>query len=196
MFSAKKLAVAFIAVLFIVFAQSAFAADETAVSKDNVKELAKTEVTGSRLAEEVSDVPVPAYVVTREDIEKSGARSVQDVLERVPGVTGLLGSASMAQDKGITVRGLNTEVLLLVDGVPFMGANHGVGADLGSPFDLRAVPLESVERIEVVKGASSAIYGSNAAGGVINVITRKGADKSSGSIKVDGVDLRDVTQLS
>lgn len=180
----KKTGIILFLIFSFAFIQTAFAA-ETAASSD-VKELAGVEVTGSRLAGEISDIPAPAYVVTREDIEKSGARSVQDVLERVPGVTGLIGSAAMAQSKGITVRGLNTEVLLLVDGVPFMGASHGVGADLGSAFDLRAVPLESVERIEVVKGANSAIYGSNAAGGVINVITRKGADKSSGSIKVEG----------
>lgn len=162
----------------------AFAA-EKAVSAD-VAEVAAVEVTGSRLAESTADVPAQTYVITREDIDNSAARDVQDVLSKVPGVNGLLNSASMAQSKGITVRGLNSEVLLLVDGIPYMGADYGVGADLGSPFDLRSIALTDVERIEVVKGAGSAIYGSNAAGGVINIITRKPSDKSSGSITLEG----------
>lgn len=165
-------------------AAPALAAEE-AKSAD-VAEVAAVEVTGSRLAESIADVPAQTYVITRGDIDNSAARDVQDVLSRVPGINGLLNSASMAQSKGITVRGLNSEVLLLVDGIPYMGSDYGVGADLGSPFDLRSIALTDVERIEVVKGAGSAIYGSNAAGGVINIITRKPADKSTGSITLEG----------
>lgn len=149
-------------------------------------EVGAVEVTGSRLAEDVADVPVPVYVITREEIARSGARSTQELLSRIPGVTGLVNSAAMTQAKGISVRGLNTEVLLLVDGVPMMNASYGVGPTLGSPFDLRSVLPGSIERIEVVKGASSAIYGSNAAGGVINVITKKGAEKSGASVLFEG----------
>lgn len=161
----------------------AFAA-EKAVSAD-VAEVAAVEVTGSRLAESTADVPAQTYVITREDIDNSAARDVQDVLSKVPGVNGLLNSASMAQDKYVSVRGLTTEVLLLVDGVPYMGTNYGTGS-MGNPFDLRGISLTDVDRIEVVKGAGSAIYGSNAAGGVINIITRKPSDKSSGSITAEG----------
>lgn len=161
----------------------AFAA-EKAVSAD-VAEVAAVEVTGSRLAESTADVPAQTYVITREDIDNSAARDVQDVLSKVPGVNGLLNSASMAQDKYVSVRGLTSEVLLLVDGVPYMGTNYGTGA-MGNPFDLRSVSLTDVERIEIVKGAGSAIYGSNAAGGVINIITRKPTDKSAGSMTLEG----------
>lgn len=148
--------------------------------------LGAVEVTGSRLAEDVEDVPAPVYVITRDEIERSGARSAQELIARVPGVTGLVNSAAMTQSKGVSVRGLSTEVLLLIDGVPAMNASYGVGAALGSPFDLRSVPPGDIERIEVVKGASSAIYGSNAAGGVINIITRKSAEKSGGAILLEG----------
>lgn len=160
----------------------AFAA-EKAVSAD-VAEVAAVEVTGSRLAESTADVPAQTYVITREDIDNSAARDVQDVLSRVPGVNGLLNSASMAQDKSsVLVRGLATEVLLLVDGVPYLGTNYMSGSN---PFDLRSISLTDVDRIEVVKGAGSAIYGSNAAGGVINIITRKPSDKTTGSITLEG----------
>gem|GEM_PF-281983 len=157
-----------------------------AYAEDGVAEVAHVEVTGSRLAEDIDEVPASAYVVTSEDIRTSGARSTQELLDRIPGVSGLRNSSSAALDKSVTVRGLTSEVLLLVDGIPFMTSSYGTGVSMGSPFDLRTVPLDSIERIEVVKGASSAIYGSNAAGGVINVITKKGTSKSSARIMTEG----------
>lgn len=157
-----------------------------ATADSNPVEVEAVEVTGSRLAEDIGDVPVPAYVITKEEIARSGARSTQEILTRIPGVTGLINSASAAQSKGITIRGLNTEVLLLVDGVPAMNSSYGIGASHGSPFDLRSIAPGSIERIEVVKGASSAIYGSSAAGGVINIITQKGGEQSGGSVTLEG----------
>lgn len=173
----------YVAFILAVLAAGAFAGTASAEAPVTV---GAVEVTGSRLAEDVEDVPAPAYVITREEIERSGARSAQELIARVPGVTGLVNSAAMTQSKGVTVRGLNTEVLLLIDGVPAMNASYGVGAVLGSPFDLRAIPPGDIERIEVVKGASSAIYGSNAAGGVINIITRKGAEKNGAAVLLEG----------
>lgn len=174
-------------IVVFLFSVPAFAAESADVNED-VREIARVEVTGSRLAEDIQDVPASAYVITSEDIKNSGARSTQEVLDRVPGVNGLRNSSSMALDKSVTVRGLTSEVLLLVDGIPFMTSSYGTGVSMGSPFDLRTIPLESIERIEVVKGASSAVYGSNAAGGVINVITKKGAEKSTASIITEGGD--------
>lgn len=171
-------------VLTILFCSAPLSANET--KSGDIAEVAGVEVTGSRLADSIADVPSPTYVVTREEIERSGARDVQEALSYVPGVNTLVNAASMAQSKGVSIRGLNTEVLLLVDGIPFMNNNFGVGEQLGSPFDLRSISLTDVERIEVAKGASSAIYGSSAAGGVINVITRGGAEKSSGRVLVEG----------
>lgn len=181
----KKGIIVYPIIIMLLLSASAFADDKSDL-KEEIKELARVEVTGSRLAEDINDVPVPAYVITREEIENSGARNIQEVLDRVPGVIGLRNSAAAAQDKGVIVRGLTSEVLLLVDGIPFMTSSYGTGVALGSPFDLRTVPIESIERIEIVKGASSAVYGSNAAGGVINVITKKGAGKSTASILVEG----------
>lgn len=141
----------------------AFGADEPVV-----------EVLGSRVSS-MEDLPAMVHRVTSDDIRRSGARNLQEVLDLLPGVNGLVSGAGMAQSKGISVRGMTTEVLLLVDGVPFMTSSYGTGAVLGAPFDLRTVPLSSIERVEVLKGASSALYGSHGLGGVINVVTRKGA---------------------
>ncbi|MBP8683780.1 MAG: TonB-dependent receptor [Synergistaceae bacterium] len=181
-------------VFLLIFSASAFAGTGTGVTsgdvvsedkKEEVQEVARVEVTGSRLAEDIREVPAPAYVITKEEIEMSGARSTQEVLDRVPGVNGLRNSSASALDKSVIVRGLTSEVLLLVDGIPFMTSSYGTDS-MGSPFDLRTVQLESIERIEVVKGASSAVYGSNAAGGVINIITKKGMKKSGGTLLIEG----------
>ena len=186
----RKYSIISMAVFIMAFSAAAFADTSTeAVSddkKEEVREVARVEVTGSRLAEDIKEVPAPAYVITKEEIEMSGARSTQEVLDRVPGVNGLRNSSASALDKSVIVRGLTTEVLLLVDGIPFRTSSYGTGVSMGSPFDLRTVPLESIERIEVVKGASSAVYGSNAAGGVINIITKKGMEDSGGTLLIEG----------
>jgi outer membrane cobalamin receptor len=185
----RKYSIISMAVFIMAFSAAAFADTSTeAVSddkKEEVREVARVEVTGSRLAEDIKEVPAPAYVITKEEIEMSGARSTQEVLDRVPGVNGLRNSSASVLDKSVVVRGLTSEVLLLVDGVPFITSSYGTDS-MGSPFDLRTIPLESIERIEVVKGASSAIYGSNAAGGVINIITKKGMEKSGGTLLIEG----------
>jgi len=159
----------------LVFALTATA---FAAQTEKVKQLSTVEVTGSRIADDISEVPAETTVITRQEIENSGARDLQDILERVPGINAMKNNASMALQKSFIIRGLNTEVLLLVDGVPFMTSDYGTGPDLGSPLDLRNISLSEVERIEIVKGAGSALYGSNAAGGVVNVITNKGKAKS------------------
>lgn len=183
MFSYRKV---FLLIVLTAAAIASQASAETAAKSGDMAEVPTVEVTGSRLAESIAEVPAPTYVVTREEIEKSGARDLQDALSRVPGVNGLVNSSTMGQDHGVAIRGLNTEVLLLVDGIPYMNNNFGVGAELGSPFDLRSIALSDVERVEVAKGASSALYGSSAAGGVINVITRRGGDRNGGSITLEG----------
>ncbi|MBL3592319.1 MAG: TonB-dependent receptor [Synergistaceae bacterium] len=126
-------------------------------------------VTGSRLAESLEEVAAPAYVIEREAIESSGALSLGELLETLPGIYSPRPSGRTTDDT-LRIRGLTTEVLLLVDGIPYNKATHVEGA---AAYDLRSIPLESIERIEVIKGAGSALYGSHAAAGVINIITRK-----------------------
>lgn len=126
-------------------------------------------VTGSRIYTSLEEVPSPTYVITSDDIAQSGARSLVDLLTKIPGITSLQNNG-FTQEESVKVRGLVTEVLFLIDGIPYYKASHAAGA---AAVDLRAIPLENVDRIEIVKGAGSALYGSMAAGGVINIITKK-----------------------
>lgn len=169
----SKLA-AFLGVLFLLSVTGEVLAQEEPIT------VAPELVTGSRLAESLDEVPQATYVITAEEIERSGARTLSEMLDKIPGIS-TLRKNSWTQEDRIKMRGLDLEVLVLVDGVPFMPVNY----DDMFTADLRSIPLESIERIEVAKGAGSALYGSMAAAGVINIIT-KTPDKYKTSIIAEG----------
>ncbi|MEA3507421.1 MAG: TonB-dependent receptor plug domain-containing protein, partial [Synergistota bacterium] len=134
-----------------------------------VETVAPEVVTGSRIYTSLDELPAPTCVITAEDIEQSSAEDLATVLEQnVPGVF-VKQKSGVGQDAQITMRGVVTQVLVLVDGVPLYRSSHGSDA---ATVDYRAFPLENIERVEVVKGGGSAVYGSMAAGGVINIITK------------------------
>ena len=102
--------------------------------------------------------------VTSEDIKNRGAKTVAEALEMVPGVYVRIGGKGEAYAR---IRGFRQrEIAILIDGVP-------VSAPYSGQFDLSSLPVDAIERIEVIKGASSLLYGANAMGGVISIITKK-----------------------
>lgn len=158
------------ALLVLAFAMALFGASVSAAEEgEEVITLEPEIVTGSRIYTSLEEVPAPTYVINREEIEKSNAKKLSDILSSVPGIYVTSRSGRTMEDN-IKMRGLVTEVLILVDGVPYYNATYGAGA---AAYDLRSIPVDDIERIEVVKGAGSALYGSMAAAGVINIITRK-----------------------
>lgn len=119
-------------------------------------------VTGSRTEQRLADVTVATELIQREDLARSGAPDLADFLEKQAGVVvnhSLFGS-------GVQLQGLGSEyVLVLVNGERALGRKGGV-------IDLSRYATDNIERIEVVKGNQSALYGADAIGGVINIITR------------------------
>lgn len=137
-------------------------------------------VTASGSAVDIRDAPASISVITREDIERKPVASIGELLATIPGVTGGL-SGTGAQSK-IKLRGLPEKyTLILVDGKR-QGNSAGVNYrdDLGQQ-DLDWISPEMIERIEVVRGPMSSLYGSDAMGGVINIITRKIGKRWGGS---------------
>src|SRR3990172_6040266 len=136
-------------------------------------------VTATRTDENVEKLPSSVTVITEEDISDSTAATVQDILENVEGliIRDLYGTGtkSTVDSRGFA-RGVNTVVL--IDG---RRVNE---IDL-SGVDWNLIPLENVERIEVVRGTGSVLYGDNATSGVINIITKKGKTETT-SIDVEG----------
>lgn len=129
---------------------------------DTVHSVDAVVVTGSRTERTLGEAPVATEVISREEIAESGARDVAELLEERPGV---LIDRSFA-GAGPELQGLPADyTLILVDGVRQPGRVNGV-------IDLSRFALDDVERIEIVRGAGSALYGSDAIAGVINIITR------------------------
>lgn len=140
-------------------------------------QLSTVVVTGTRTERDINDTPVRTQVVSHEDIEQEHARTVKEALENVPGVhlTKVHGKSGYE----VSMQGLSgDQVLILIDGMPII-------ASTGSTVDLSQLGLADVQRIEVVKGALSAQYGSAAMGGVINIITRSPKPGFAGAIVAD-----------
>ena len=121
-------------------------------------------VTGTGTQHRLKDVPVQTEVITRRELEQYGGRSIEDIL------AGLTASFAFNEDdmgSQMQMNGLgNAYILILIDGKRLHGDNGGQN-------DLGLIDPARIERIEIVKGAASALYGSDAIAGVVNIITRK-----------------------
>ena len=124
-------------------------------------------VTAGRRPQALADTPVPTELVSRAEIERSGATDLASVLTERTGVE-LQGGHPAGS--GVMLQGMGSErVLVLLDGQPFVGRVAGV-------TDISRVPTSIIERVEVVKGPQSTLYGSEAMGGVVNIVTRQPTD--------------------
>ncbi len=134
------------------------------------------QVTASRIAEPAPLAPAAVTVITEEEIERSGARDLSDVLRTVPGIelTRDQFGAIQIVSRGLLSPSESNQILLLVDGVPANIPYYG-----GASLVWDDMALAGVKRIEVVRGPGSALYGASAFAGVIQVITKHG-DEASG----------------
>ena len=130
-------------------------------------QLKETVVTATRSESRADAVISDVTVITREDIERGTGRTVAELVARVSGVQ-MTANGGLGKSSSIFIRGTESRhVLLLIDGVRYGSATVGQ-----ANFD--NFPIDSIERIEVLKGPASALYGSDAVGGVIQIFTRKG----------------------
>lgn len=131
-------------------------------------------VTATRTEEKIKNVPAAVTVITRQDIERSSARSIQELLAGTPGVY-LYDLTGSGIEGHLSMRGFNPQgskrVRIMVDGVPLNSGYDGYAQWAKAP------ELIDVERVEVVRGPSSALYGPFASGGVVNIITRRARKK-------------------
>lgn len=122
-------------------------------------------VTANRFAQPASSVLAPTTVVTRAEIDRWQAKSLTDVMRRLPGVD-VAQNGGLGQSSSLFIRGTNSShVLILIDGIRLNQAG------ISGSSDLSQIPLSLVQRIEYIRGARSAVYGSDAIGGVVNIIT-------------------------
>jgi iron complex outermembrane recepter protein len=157
-------------------------AGQTDLTQMSIENLMNMEVTSvSKKEQRVWRTPAAIFVITPEDIRESGATNVPDLLRMVPG---LQVAQINAGTWAITARGFNgqysNKLLVLVDGRTVYSPIFS-----GVYWDAQMVPLETVERIEVIRGPGAAVWGANAVNGVINIITLK-ADRTQGGLITGG----------
>ena len=130
-------------------------------------------VTATRTEKNIFQVPANATVITKEELHERNINNVNDALKTKAGIY-----ISPATDPygNVQIRGFGSQdILFLQDGTPLNNAWNG------QP-DLNLIPVESIERIEVVRGAGSALYGGRAVGGVVNIITKEASKQLSGDV--------------
>jgi vitamin B12 transporter len=137
-------------------------------------------VTATRSALEAQRVGSSVSVITADEIQKTGATGLADVLRGVPGLD-VSNAGGVGAQTSISLRGATPgQTLVLVDGIRIGDPTATDGA-----FDFGMYSVTDIERIEIVRGPQSALYGSDAMGGVINIITRKGRGKPHRSLTVE-----------
>ncbi|BBV19243.1 TonB-dependent vitamin B12 receptor BtuB [Citrobacter portucalensis] len=123
-------------------------------------------VTANRFQQPVNTVLAPTEIVTREDIDRWQSKDLTDVMRRLPGVD-VAQNGGMGQSSNIYIRGAEARhTLVLIDGIPL--AKSGITGIA----DFSQIPLSLIQRIEMIRGPRSAVYGADAIGGVINIITQ------------------------
>lgn len=154
--------------------------DLTQVSLENLMNMEVTSV--SKKEQKLSQVAAAIFVITQEDIHHSGAANIPELLRMVPGLDVAQIDASTW---AISSRGFNSEfankLLVLIDGRAVYTPLFG-----GANWDILDVPLEDIDRIEVITGPGGTIWGANAVNGVVNVITKKASDTPGGLLVAGG----------
>lgn len=139
-------------------------------------------VTASGFAQQIKDAPASISVITRDDLDKKPFRDLTDALKDIPGVTVTGGGGS----SDISIRGMASKyTLILVDGKRRSSRESRPNSDGPGIEQGWIPPLSAIERIEVVRGPMSSLYGSDAMGGVINIITRKINREWGGSLRLE-----------
>ena len=167
----RSLACAF-AVLSASFVQAALAQGAATPTPQRIDPLS---VTATRALQPAADLLADVTVIGPEEIARSGVQSLAELLQRQPGAE-IVQNGGPGSVSGVFLRGASTtQTLVLVDGIRLTSSTSGATA-------LEAIPLDQIERIEVLRGPASSLYGADAIGGVIQVFTRRGTEDLSANL--------------
>ncbi|WP_422860933.1 TonB-dependent receptor plug domain-containing protein [Flagellimonas sp. S174] len=164
-------------IIFLLLTCSGLLAQEE-LKKDSIltENLDEVVVTATRTIRQLSSLPLPVTLIPKKQIERSGVTRLDEILEEQTGIV-LTPDATIGGGEGVQIQGIASDyILVLIDGVPVVGRSSG-------NLDLSRFAIGNIKQIEVVKGPSSALFGSEALGGVINIITEKpNTSKISGQV--------------
>jgi len=142
-------------------------------SADSIRDLPEVSITATKFPSRTLLTGKVVNVVTRQQLERSGGKDLSQVLTEQAGLYINGANSNAGKDKSVYLRGARIDhTLIMLDGIPLYDASG-----IGSNFDIRYLSVDQVERIEILKGSQSTLYGSDAIAGVINIITRKASGK-------------------
>jgi vitamin B12 transporter len=163
------------------FAPDGATADKSAGDPAEAGSIDQVVVTAARIPLPAARVGSSVTVITRHDIEARGADAVEDALRAVPGVD-VVRNGAEGNTATMRIRGANSEhTLVLIDGVP---ANDPSAPSGG--FDFSILDAGDIERIEVLRGPQSTLYGSDAIGGVVSIVTHRGRGRPEAEVSLEG----------
>jgi len=146
--------------------------------RPTVIEISPVVVTATKTERSLRDVPTSVSVLQAREIDRRNAFTIDEVLRTIPGVHFNLSQINIRGSSGYS-HGAGSRVMLLVDGVPMLSGDSG-------EITWELIPVDQIERVEVVKGAGSTLYGSSALGGVVNIITRELPERPTTSVRMLG----------
>lgn len=136
-----------------------------------INELDEVIVTATRTRRKAENLPMPVKIIGKNQLKKTGVSRLDEILNEQ---TGLVTTTDQSGFQGLQMQGISSQyIMILIDGVPVVGRNSG-------NLDLSRLAVGNIEQVEIVKGPSSSLYGSEALGGVINIITKKPSSEKIG----------------
>jgi vitamin B12 transporter len=169
-----------VSVLACSFVSTNLFAQKNAVQKENVEVLKEVVITATKFNLKKENTGKVIHVISQKQLQQNAGKTVIEILNTIAGIDVRGVNANPSEPRSINIRGgRSRQVLVLIDGVPVTDQSA-----INQEFDLRLLAVNQIETIEILKGASSTLYGSGAATAVINVILKKASkDSISGSFE-------------
>jgi vitamin B12 transporter len=146
-------------------------------ANDNITELSDIIVTATKTPQTIDDTLAAVTIITRQQIEQTQVQNLPDILRNVVGLD-VINNGGAGQIASVFMRGTNSnQILILIDGMKLGSATTGSTA-------LQHIPVEQIEKIEIVRGSRSSLYGSEAIGGIIHIFTSQATDKPNYAVNI------------
>ncbi|HVK97645.1 MAG TPA: TonB-dependent receptor, partial [Flavisolibacter sp.] len=156
-----------------IFVVAAIITSSITFAQEDTATLNEVVVTANKIAQKQNQTGKVVTVISREELSRSIGRTLPDILNRQAGLTVLGSQNNLGTNQDVFLQGASSgKTLILIDGIPAYDPST-----ISTAFDINHFNVENIERVEIVRGAMSTLYGSDAVAGVINIITRKSAKK-------------------